>query len=101
MAYTSLAEGLERVSFNRALAKAQLARHPEVLAEGIQTILRAAGQAKPYEQLKALTRGRAITQEDLQVFIENLQVEPVIKNKLRALSVFNYTGLAAQRARGK
>ena len=101
VAYTSLAEGLERVSFNRALAKAQLARHPEVLAEGIQTILRAAGQEKPYEQLKALTRGRAITQEDLQVFIENLQVEPVIKNKLRALNVFNYTGLAAQRARGK
>ena len=101
VAYTSLAEGLERVSFNRALAKAQLARHPEVLAEGIQTILRAAGQEKPYEQLKALTRGHAITQEDLQVFIENLQVEPVIKNKLRALTVFNYTGLAAQRARGK
>lgn len=101
VAYTSLAEGLERVSFNRALAKAQLAQHPEVLAEGIQTILRAAGQAKPYEQLKALTRGRTITQEDLQVFIENLQVEPVIKNKLRALNVFNYTGLAAQRARGK
>ena len=101
VAYHSLAAGLERVSFDRALAKAQLAQHPEILAEGIQTILRAAGQEKPYEQLQAFTRGRAITQEDLQVFIENLQVEPVIKNKLRALTVFNYTGIAAQRARGK
>ncbi len=100
-AYGAAAKGLSKITADRAFARAQLAAHPEAVAEGFQTLLRAAGAAKPYEKLKDLTRGRAVTQADLENFICELDASPEIKTKLRALTVFTYTGLAARRAGGK
>jgi adenylosuccinate lyase len=68
--------------------------HPEVLAEAIQTVLRVADVEMPYEKLKALTRGKQVTLEDLAAFIDGLDISPEMKARLKALRPENYTGLA-------
>jgi adenylosuccinate lyase len=70
-----------------------------VLAEAVQTILRRAGYPEPYEALKRLTRGRALTREALLAFIDELDVSSDIKAELRALTPETYTGLADRLAR--
>ena len=97
--YHSLLRGFGKVSVNeRALGDA-LAAHPEVLAEAIQTVLRVAEVEMPYEKLKALTRGKEVTLEDLATFIDGLEIDPKTKARLKALRPGNYTGLAGTLAR--
>lgn len=99
LAYQRIQRGLGRVAVDRERALAALQAHPEVLAEPIQTILRRAGYAEPYELLKGLTRGRHLTLDDLRAFVEGLTVEEEIKAELRALAPERYLGLAAKLAR--
>jgi len=70
-----------------------------VLAEPIQTVMRRHGLPNPYEQLKELTRGKAITREALAAFIDSLALPEPEKARLRALTPGNYTGKAAELAR--
>lgn len=95
VAYNSLLKGLGKVEVNKAFTASVLAAHPEVLAEAVQTILRAEGVQNAYEKLKALTRGKKITEQILKEFIESLDVKPEVKNKLKKQSALNYTGVAA------
>jgi adenylosuccinate lyase len=99
LAYQRIQRGLGRVAVDRTQALAAIQAHPEVLAEPIQTILRRAGYAEPYELLKGLTRGRHLTLDDLRAFVEDLAVEEEIKTELRALAPERYLGLAAKLAR--
>ena len=94
IAYRSLLKGSGKIKLNEQVMLEALQAHPEVLAEAIQTILRANGAEMPYEKLKELTRGKQITLEALQTFIESLNVGPDIKQKLKDLRPENYTGLA-------
>ena len=65
-----------------------------VVAEGIQTILRRESYPNPYEALKALTRtNKAITHEDIALFIDGLDVSESVKEELRRLSPQTYTGI--------
>ena len=64
----------------------------EVLAEAVQTVMRKCGQAQPYEQLKALTRGRAVTREAMQAFILSLDLPEAEKARLLRLTPATYTG---------
>lgn len=100
VAYCSLLKGLSKTVFNAAQAKADLLAHPEVVAEALQTILRAEGVAQPYEKLKALTRGRVVTQQDLSKFIDELDIHEKTKKRLRAVTVLTYLGLSARLAGG-
>jgi adenylosuccinate lyase len=72
----------------------------EVLGEAVQTVLRAAGVPDGYERLKEFTRGRAIDAATLGAFIDALPLPAGEKARLRALTPAQYTGLAAQLARG-
>ncbi len=90
---TSLA-GLGKLTVNEARVKEELAAHPEILAEPIQTILRREGAPMPYEQLKKLTRGKQVTMADIENFINELDVPENIKNELHNLKPENYLGLA-------
>lgn len=101
VAYASFLKGLSKIAFDRKAALDELKQHPEVLAEGIQTILRAEGFDRPYETLKEFTRGRRVTPELWQQFINSLPVQATIKKRLKNLTLTNYTGLAAQLAEGK
>jgi adenylosuccinate lyase len=99
LAYQRVLRGLGRVAINHELVREELRAHPEVLAEAVQTILRRAGYAQPYEALKELTRGRALTMDDLHTFIDTLDVHADVKDELRALSPESYIGLAPKLAR--
>ena len=101
LAYQSLLKGLRKTDFDACAAKAELLAHPEVLAEAYQTVLRAAGVDGAYEKMKAFTRGRAVTAEDLKIFIQSLNTDKKTKQKLLALDVCSYTGLAPRQAGGK
>ena len=94
VAYVSLRRGLERIEVNADALQADLESHWEVLAEGAQTILRAAGVAEPYELLKALTRGRHMTKESYGVWVEGLEVDESVRARLLALTPLSYLGLA-------
>ena len=96
VAYASLARALERVEANESAMRTELEAHWEVVAEGAQTILRAAGVSEAYDQLKSIARGKEITKETFNQWIENLSVGESVKEKLRALSPLTYIGLAEE-----
>ncbi|MEO9482166.1 MAG: adenylosuccinate lyase [Ekhidna sp.] len=89
----SLEKGLSKINANEAVIHADLDDNWAVVAEAIQTILRREGYPKPYEALKALTRtNEAITEASIQAFIDGLNVSEEIKNELKSITPFNYTG---------
>lgn len=99
VAYQSLMRGFGKISVNEPALHDALKAHPEVLAEAIQTVLRVANVEMPYEKLKALTRGKQVTLEDLATFIDGLDIGPEMKARLRNLRPETYTGLAGTLAK--
>ncbi len=99
LAYQSMMAGLGKLEINTAAIAADLDEAWEVLAEPIQTVMRRYGLPQPYEQLKAFTRGQAMTQALMQGFIEGLAIPPEEKARLLAMSPASYTGKAAELAR--
>ncbi|WP_289029827.1 adenylosuccinate lyase [uncultured Algoriphagus sp.] len=94
IALESLKKGLGKLELNRAAIDSDLQENWAVVAEAIQTILRREGYPKPYEALKDLTRtNEKITQDSIAKFIEGLAVSDKIKQELKQISPFNYTGL--------
>ncbi len=100
VAYSSILNGLGRIQVNKEKVLEDLNRHPEVIAEAIQTILRREGVAMPYEKLKALTRGKEVTMEDMRTFIETLEIKSEVKKELLQLTPENYIGIAKILAEG-
>jgi len=99
IAYTSLLKGLGKLQLNRQRLAADLDNSWEVLAEPIQTVMRAHGIENPYEQLKALTRGKTITAAILRDFIQSLELPKEARQELLQLTPASYTGNAAEMAR--
>ena len=99
LAWDSLARGLAKLEVNEAALAADLDAAWEVLAEPIQTVMRRYGLPKPYERLKELTRGKAITREAVAAFIDTLELPQTEKDRLRAMTPGSYTGMAAALAR--
>lgn len=99
VAYQRTLRGLSKIEPNTEVIAAELATHPEVLAEAIQTILRREGYPEPYEVLKRLTRGRVPSLADIREFIQTLDVSPAVKEELSALTPETYIGLGPQLAR--
>ncbi len=98
LGHDSLLRGLEKLEVNEAALAADLDAAWEVLAEPVQTVMRRHGLPNPYEQLKALTRGKAITRAALRRFIEKLDLPAPEKKRLLALTPASYIGLAAKLA---
>jgi adenylosuccinate lyase len=101
LGYDSLARGLDKLELNAQALSADLDDAWEVLAEAIQTVMRRHGLPKPYEQLKEFTRGKPMTRELMQGFINDpaLKLPADEKARLLALTPAAYTGLAATLAR--
>ncbi|MFN3402858.1 MAG: adenylosuccinate lyase [Cytophagaceae bacterium] len=94
IAFKSLIKGLEKIELNQNAINDELERNWVVIAEGIQTILRREGYPKPYEALKGLTRkNEKVTSATFEDFIQNLNVSDQVKDELKKLSPFNYTGV--------
>jgi len=98
IAFTALARGLEKIVADPARLKADLNAAWEVLAEPVQMVMRAAGVPNGYERLKEFTRGRVIDAASLAAFIDTLPLAAADKTRLKALSPFDYIGLAARLA---
>jgi adenylosuccinate lyase len=94
LAYTSTLKGISKLQVNPQRLAEDLDNAWEVLAEPIQTVMRRYGIPEPYEKLKALTRGQAITQETLQSFVSTLELPEDIKQDLMQLTPSGYVGLA-------
>lgn len=93
IAINSTLKGLGKLLLNRAAIDRDLAGMWNVVAEGIQTILRREGYPHPYETLKALTRtNAAVTAESISAFIDTLEVSDAVKDELHRLSPSTYTG---------
>lgn len=99
LAYDALGRGLGKLEVNEAALAADLDEAWEVLAEPIQTVMRRHGLPQPYERLKELTRGKAITRESIRAFIEGLELPEAEKQRLLAMTPGRYTGKAAELAR--
>lgn len=94
IALQSILKGLSKLELNKAAIDRDLENNWAVVAEAIQTILRKEGYPNPYEALKNLTRkNEKITQQSIVAFIDNLSVHEDVKNKLKKITPFNYTGV--------
>lgn len=94
IAIHSTLKGLGKLLLNEAAISRDLDAMWNVVAEGIQTILRREGYPHPYETLKQLTRTNSkVTAESIAEFIDTLEVSDAVKAELRALSPSTYTGL--------
>jgi adenylosuccinate lyase len=96
VAWTGIRRGLQRVAPDEEKLKAELNAHWEVIAEGAQTILRAAGKPDAYESLKEQTRGRVLTESDYKRWCDSIDVDGETRKRLKALSPETYLGLAAE-----
>jgi len=104
IAHTSIAiqaslKGISKLQINVDAIEADLNDNWEVLAEPIQTVMRRYGIEKPYEKLKELTRGNRITPDQMQAFIDKLEIPDDAKAALLALTPRTYTGYAEQLAK--
>ncbi|OZI41531.1 adenylosuccinate lyase [Bordetella genomosp. 5] len=99
VAWDSCMRGLGKLEVNAAAIDADIDACWEVLAEPVQTVMRRYGLPQPYEQLKALTRGKGINEEGLREFITGLELPEEPKARLLAMTPRSYIGLAAKLAR--
>lgn len=102
IAYDACLKGVGKLEVNPQRLNDDLDNAQEVLAEPIQTVMRRYRVENPYEKLKALTRGNAMTREAMLTFIESDELSAVSdsdKARLRELTPATYTGNAAEQAR--
>ncbi len=98
LALRSIHRGLAKIEVDEAVLAADLENNWQVLAEAIQTVLRKFQVVDAYEQLKALTRGEAVSREILHEFIGQLEIPAEEKRRLLQLTPATYIGLAEELA---
>ena len=98
LAADSLQSGLGKIRANQELMAAELAEHWVLLAEPIQTVMRLHGIHDAYEQLKELTRGQHLGQEQIHAFIAELDIPETARQQLLNLTPSSYLGYAAELA---
>jgi len=99
LAYESCLKGLAKLEADSARMLEDLDANWEVLAEAVQTVMRRHGLPDPYEQLKALTRGKRMDREAMHAFIRGLALPEADKARLLKLTPATYIGKAADLAR--
>ena len=101
VALTNLHKGLHEISLNEEALMADLQSNWEVLAEAVQTVMRAeivrgnSQETDPYAIVKELTRGQAVDAEALASFVEGLDISEAAKKNLTGLTPQHYVGLAS------
>ena len=98
IAYESSLKGIGKLQLNSETINRDLDDCWEILAEPVQTVMRRYNVPEPYEKLKALTRGKGITQEGLHDFIDKLAIPENAKAQLKTLKPSSYIGNAVTQA---
>ena len=96
LAGKSLKKGLGKLELHEDKISRDLQDAPEVLTEAVQTVMRAHGQADAYDQLKAFSRGKALSLEKIREFIAQTDLPKEAKANLAKLTPESYTGLSAE-----
>ncbi|ARD28214.1 MULTISPECIES: adenylosuccinate lyase [Acinetobacter calcoaceticus/baumannii complex] len=102
IAFDACLKGVGKLELNANRLNEDLDQAQEVLAEPIQTVMRRYNIEKPYEKLKALTRGQAMTRDMMVNFVngdELSQVPSEERARLAELTPATYTGNAAEQAK--
>ncbi|MCH8497574.1 MAG: adenylosuccinate lyase [Marinobacter sp.] len=99
IAYEATLKGLGKLEINPARLNEDLNDAWEVLAEPIQTVMRRYNIEQPYEKLKALTRGKAMTPELIKSFVESLEIPEQARQELLAMTPASYIGNAITQAK--
>ena len=99
IAYQASLKGISKLELNAARINDDLDHAWEVLAEPIQTVMRRYAIEEPYEKLKALTRGKAMTKETILEFVDTLELPDAAKAELKALTPATYIGNAVDQAK--
>lgn len=94
VAYEALFKGVSKIEVNKEELVKALQDHPEIITEGIQTILRREGLTTAYEQLKELTRGKKVTLQEIYSFVEQLDCSLRVKEDLKKINPANYVGIS-------
>ena len=90
----SLKKGVGKLELNQQAIEMDLDQNWAVVSEAIQTILRREAYPEPYEALKELTRGNLeITEQSIHQFVDGLDISNELKNEMKAITPFNYTGI--------
>jgi len=94
IAIKSTLRGLNKITINTQKLEKDLEDNYAVVAEAIQTILRTLGHPEPYEALKELTRrSNKITKNEVDIFIDGLEIAESEKVRLKKITPLNYTGI--------
>lgn len=94
IALQSLRKGIGKLELNQEAINTDLENNWMVVAEAIQTILRKEGYPNPYEALKELTRkNEKVGKKEFEDFIDNLDIKPDLKKRLKEITPFGYTGM--------
>jgi len=96
LAWNNVSRGMSRVDTDEERIKHELNEHWEIISEGAQTILRAAGRSDAYESLKLQIRGRMLDEGSYRLWVEALDVDLETRGRLLSLSPESYIGLAVQ-----
>jgi adenylosuccinate lyase len=96
LAWKSITRGMSRVDADEDKIKQELDGHWEVISEGAQTILRAAGRSDAYESLQSQIRGRVLNESNYQRWVKSLNVNEEVRTRLLELTPELYIGLAIQ-----
>jgi len=99
VAWDSACKGIAKIDVDRDRLERDLDGSWEVLAEAVQTVMRAAGGHEPYEALKRLTRGRQLDEQVFHALLDELDLPWAARERLARLSPRDYTGIAAELAR--
>lgn len=99
IAWASLKKGLSKLAINADTLNKDLDNNWELLAEPIQTVMRRYGIENPYEKLKELTRGQKVNQQQMQFFIQGLEIPEDAKIRLMKMTPANYLGNAKDQAK--
>jgi adenylosuccinate lyase len=93
IAFQSMLKGLSKIVLRKDQLQSDLDENWAVVAEAIQNILRREGYPKPYEALKALTRGKSsINEKSIKTFINDLDISEKVKDEMLLISPHNYVG---------
>jgi adenylosuccinate lyase len=101
LALTNLQKGLHEISLDEGALSADLQANWEVLAEAIQTVMRAeivrgnSAETDPYAIVKELTRGNKVDAATLAAFVQGLDISEDAKKRLSKLTPEGYVGLAS------
>ena len=96
---TSCMNGLTKIQPNKKIARNELSKNWQVLAEAIQIVMKLEGYDNAYEEIKNKTRGQSLDKDSYLKIINDLNISTESKQKLKKLTPLNYLGIASKLAK--